>query len=47
MKKFILTLLAIMPMLALASGGGANLDHAGNDLTDKASLKRGFETYIN
>lgn len=47
MKKIILTLLAIVPMFVLASGGGANLDHAGNDLSDKASLKRGFETYIN
>ena len=47
MKKFILAVLAIFPMLAIASGSGAHLDEANNDLTDKASLKRGFESYIN
>ena len=47
MKKFILALLALLPVLAVASGGGVHLDHAGNDLTDKESLKRGFESYIN
>jgi ubiquinol-cytochrome c reductase cytochrome c1 subunit len=47
MKKFILAILALLPMLAVASGGGKNYDHAGNDLADKASLKRGFESYIN
>jgi len=34
-------------MLTLASSGGVHLDKAGNDLTDKESLKRGFESYIN
>lgn len=47
MKKFILALLAVLPMLALASGPSVQLDKAGNDLTDKESLKRGFESYIN
>jgi len=47
MKKFILALLAVVPMLALASGPSIHLDKANNDLTDKESLKRGFESYIN
>lgn len=47
MKKFILALLAVVPMLALASGPSVHLDKANNDLSDKESLKRGFESYIN
>ena len=47
MKKFILAVLAMLPMLALAAGSSLHLDEANNDLTDKASLKRGFEAYIN
>ena len=47
MKKFILVLLALLPGVALAAGPSIPLDKAGNDLTDKESLKRGFETYIN
>jgi len=40
-------LATIISMSVLASSGGANLDHANNDLTDKESLKKGFKTYIN
>jgi ubiquinol-cytochrome c reductase cytochrome c1 subunit len=47
MKKFILAVLAVLPMLAVASGPSLHLDEANNDLRDKASLKRGFESYIN
>jgi ubiquinol-cytochrome c reductase cytochrome c1 subunit len=51
MKKFIRAftfgIFALVPMLTLASSGGVHLDKAGNDLTDKDSLKRGFESYIN
>jgi ubiquinol-cytochrome c reductase cytochrome c1 subunit len=47
MKKFILALLAVVPMLALAAGPSVKLDKANNDLSDKESLKRGFESYIN
>jgi len=47
MKKFILAVLTVLPMLALASGPSLHLDEANNDLRDKASLKRGFEAYIN
>ena len=47
MKKFIIAILAILPTLALASGPTLHLDSANNDLADKASLKRGFESYLN
>jgi ubiquinol-cytochrome c reductase cytochrome c1 subunit len=47
MKKLIIALFALVPALVLASGGGAHLDHAGNDLADKESLKRGFDSYVN
>ena len=47
MKKFIIALLAVVPMLAVAAGPKLDLDSANNDLSDKASLKRGFEAYIN
>jgi len=47
MKKLILALLAIAPMLAIAAGPSLPLDKAGNDLSDKESLKRGFEAYLN
>lgn len=49
MKKIILALvgiITIVPAMAFASGS-VHLDHANNDLTDKESLKRGFETYVN
>ncbi len=47
MKKIILAVLAVLPMLAIAAGPSMDLDKANNDLRDKASLKRGFEAYIN
>jgi ubiquinol-cytochrome c reductase cytochrome c1 subunit len=47
MKKLIIALFTLVPALVLASGGGAHLDHAGNDLADKESLKRGFDSYVN
>ncbi|MDO7083630.1 cytochrome c1 [Pseudocolwellia sp. AS88] len=47
MKKFILALLALAPMLAIAAGPSLHLDSADNDLSDKESLKRGFESYLN
>ena len=47
MKKFILALLAVVPMLVLAAGPSVNLEKANNDLTDKESIKRGFVSYIN
>lgn len=47
MKRLIIALFTLIPTLALASSGGVHLDHAGNDLSDKESLKRGFESYVN
>ena len=47
MKKFILAILAVLPMLAVASGPSLHLDEANNDLRDKESLKRGFGAYVN
>ena len=45
MKKFIL-IIALLPFLAFASGPSLHLDSPGNDLSDKESLKRGFESYL-
>jgi len=36
-----------LPLFALAASGGMDLDKAGNDLADKESLKRGFDSYVN
>jgi ubiquinol-cytochrome c reductase cytochrome c1 subunit len=47
MKKFIIAFLTVLPMLTLAAGPSIKLDAANNDLRDKASLKRGFEAFIN
>lgn len=46
-RAFTFGIFALVPMLTLASSAGVHLDKAGNDLTDKESLKRGFESYIN
>jgi len=46
-KAFVFGLATVMSTSALAASGGANLDHANNDLSDKESLKKGFKTYIN
>lgn len=47
MKKLIIAfLLAVAPVLGLASGG-AHLDHADIDLSDQASLQRGAKYFIN
>jgi len=48
MKKLItLFLLAVVPALGMAAGGGAHLDDAGTDLTDQASLQRGAKFFVN
>ena len=46
-KALAFSLVTAVSMSALAASGGANLDHANNDLTDKESLRNGFKTYIN
>ncbi|HCH70680.1 MAG TPA: cytochrome c1 [Colwellia sp.] len=47
MKKLLIAICALVPMLAFAAGPSIPLDSANNDLTDKESLKNGFKTYIN
>lgn len=47
MKKLMLTIMAILPLFAFAAGPSLDLDSAGNDLSDKESLKRGFRSYLN
>ena len=46
-KAFAFGLATTMSLSVIAASGGANLDRANNDLTDKESLKNGFNTYIN
>lgn len=47
MKKIIIALLTLLPTFAFAAGGGAALEHANNDITDKASLRNGAQTFMN
>ena len=47
MKKLLITILALVPLMASAAGPSVALDKANNDLSDKESLKRGFESYLN
>ncbi|WP_371188084.1 cytochrome c1 [Thalassotalea maritima] len=47
MKKTIIALLALVPVLAFAAGPSIPLDKANNDLTDKQSLRNGAETFMN
>ena len=46
MRKFIVAILAILPLFTFAAGPSLNLDSAENDLSDKESLKRGFRSYL-
>jgi ubiquinol-cytochrome c reductase cytochrome c1 subunit len=51
MKKlilaFALSIAVLAPAAVFAAGPSVPVDKAHNDLSDKESLKRGFETYIN
>lgn len=48
MKKIItLFILMLLPALGLAAGGGAKLDSADIDLSDKESLRKGAKVFIN
>ena len=40
-------LLVLLPALGLAAGPGPALEHAGTDLSDKASLQRGAGLFMN
>ena len=47
MKRIIFAVLALLPGLVFASGGGFPLNKAEYDLSDKASLQRGAATFMN
>lgn len=46
MKRLITTLILLLPSIGFASGG-IELQHANNDINDKASLKAGAELFVN
>ncbi len=47
-RKVLLTaMVACLPGLVMASGGGVQLDHADIDLSDKASMQRGARLFVN
>lgn len=46
-KLIIASVLALLPMLSLAAGGGVHLEKAKVDVTDQASLQRGAKTFVN
>lgn len=48
MKKYLFALImAVLPVSALAAGGGVPLDHIEVDLKNEASLQRGMATFVN
>src|SRR5690554_1351169 len=47
MKKLLVLITGLIPMMALAAGGGVKLDKHMTDLRDEASLQRGAKTYMN
>ncbi len=47
MKKLLIALVALVPTLAMASGGGAHLESANIDLNDQESLQRGLDHFQN
>ena len=47
MKKMMCFLAFFLPGVALAAGGNVHLDEAPIDLTDKASLQRGAQLFMN
>ena len=46
MKKFLYTLLLLLPFSVMASSSGVKLESADIDLTDSASLERGAHHYV-
>jgi len=47
MRKLLIALVALIPALGMAAGGGAPMLHAPIDLTDKASLQNGAKLFMN
>jgi ubiquinol-cytochrome c reductase cytochrome c1 subunit len=46
-KLIIASVMALLPMLSQAAGGGVHLEKAKVDITDQASLQRGAQTFVN
>ena len=47
MKKILVLIAGLIPMLALAAGGDVKLQKHMTDLRDNASLQSGAKTYMN
>ncbi|GIU28564.1 cytochrome c1 [Shewanella sp. MBTL60-007] len=47
MKKLLIALVALVPTLAIAAGGGAPLEKANINLNDQESLQRGLDLFQN
>jgi ubiquinol-cytochrome c reductase cytochrome c1 subunit len=45
--KLLVLFAALAPVAAFAAGGEAHLEHAGNDVGNKASLQRGASNFVN
>ena len=46
-KNILIFLMALLPAVTMAAGGGVHLDKAPVNLSDKASLQRGAQTFVN
>lgn len=46
-KLIIASVMALLPMLSMAAGGGVHLEKANVDIADQASLQRGAQTFVN
>jgi len=47
MRRVILALTLLLPTMAFATSGGIELQHADNDIFDKASLQAGAKLFVN
>jgi ubiquinol-cytochrome c reductase cytochrome c1 subunit len=47
MKKLLIILMTLLPAVAIAAGGNVKLDKGTYDQTDKASLQRGAQLFMN
>ncbi|MEJ2138135.1 MAG: cytochrome c1 [Gammaproteobacteria bacterium] len=46
-SRIVVAILCAAPLTVLASGGGSIMQHAGNDVSDVASLQRGARNFMN
>jgi len=47
LSRTVIFVALLAPLHAIAAGGGAPLQHAGNDVSDVASLQRGARNFVN